>query len=141
MIVMEDVILNQCRCFMLYLVIQTDRWLSNGYQMCSSCLSCYERDFTKRLSGDKQSEIIKSFNSTPRCVDGLLDSDTPYFEGMVNLIYPHKLQLNKAEALLLDSDLSISNGSVSSKHYDKRNDFDFDIVESPFLDGDVPLIG
>ena len=109
--------------------------------MCSSCLSCYERGFTKRLSGDKQSEIIKAFNSNPRCVDGLLDSDTPYFEGMVNLIYPHKLQLNKAEALLLDSDLSISNGSVSSKHYDKRNDFDFDIVESPFLDGDVPLLG
>ena len=25
-----------------------------------------------------------------------------------------------------------------SKIYDKRDDFDFDIVNSPFLDGDVP---
>ena len=27
---------------------------------------------------------------------------------------------------------------VSSKMYDKRDDFDFDIVNFPFLDGDVP---
>ena len=30
------------------------------------------------------------------------------------------------------------NGFVSSKIYDKRDDFDFDIVNFPFLDGDVP---
>ena len=34
--------------------------------------------------------------------------------------------------------LSISNGLFSSKIYDKRDDFDFDIVNFPFLDGDVP---
>ena len=34
--------------------------------------------------------------------------------------------------------LSILNGFVSSKIYDKRNDFDFDIINFPFLDGDVP---
>ena len=33
---------------------------------------------------------------------------------------------------------SISNGSVSTIIYDKRDDFDFDIVNFPFLDGDVP---
>ena len=33
--------------------------------------------------------------------------------------------------------LSFSNGFVSSKNYDKRDDFDFDIVNFPFLD-DVP---
>ena len=33
---------------------------------------------------------------------------------------------------------SVSNGFVSSKIYDKRDDFDFDIVNFPFLDGDVP---
>ena len=40
--------------------------------------------------------------------------------------------------LYLDLHLSISNGFVSSKIYDKRDDFDFDIVNFPFLDGDVP---
>ena len=34
--------------------------------------------------------------------------------------------------------LSVSNGFVSSKLYDKRDDFDFDIVGFPFLDGAVP---
>ena len=34
--------------------------------------------------------------------------------------------------------LSISNDSVSTKIYDKRDDFDFEIVNFPFLDGDVP---
>ena len=35
-------------------------------------------------------------------------------------------------------DLSITNGIVSSKIYDKRDDFYFEIVNFPFLDGDVP---
>ena len=62
---------------------------------------------------------------------------------MVNQIYPSELQLNKAntsdtEAPFLDLHLSISNGFVSSKIYNKRDDFDFDIVNFPFLDGDIP---
>ena len=62
---------------------------------------------------------------------------------MVNRIYPAEFQLNKAnssdtEALFLDLNLSsISNGTISTKIYDKRDDFDFDIVIFPFLDGDV----
>ena len=62
---------------------------------------------------------------------------------MVGQIYPTELQLNKAnsldtEAPFLDLNLSITNGIVSSKIYDKRNDFNFEIVNFPFLDGDVP---
>ena len=38
----------------------------------------------------------------------------------------------------LDLHLSVANGFVSSKIYDTRDDFDFDIVNFPFLDGDVP---
>ena len=34
--------------------------------------------------------------------------------------------------------LSIKNSIVSSKSYDKRDDFNFEIVNFPFLDGDVP---
>ena len=60
-----------------------------------------------------------------------------YFEGMVNQIYPPEFQLNKAnisdtEAPFLDLHLSVANGFVSSKLYDKRDDFDFDIVNFPF---------
>ena len=61
---------------------------------------------------------------------------------MVSQIYPSELQLNKAntsdtETAFLDLHLSISNDIVSIKIYDKRDDFDFDIVNFPYLDGDV----
>ena len=59
------------------------------------------------------------------------------------MIYPKELQLNKANssdtyAAFLDLDLTIDNGLIFSKHYDKRDDFDFSIVNFPHLDGDVP---
>ena len=40
--------------------------------------------------------IIEAFKSTSRYLDDLLNIDNPYFEGMVNRIYPPELQLNKA---------------------------------------------
>ena len=106
-------------------------------------LFCYERVFMASLSFNKEAEIIQAFNSTSRYLDDLLNIDNPYFERMVGRIYPPELQLNKAnasdtEAPFLDLHLSISNGFVSSKIYDKPDDFDFDIVNFPFLDGDIP---
>ena len=106
-------------------------------------LSCYERDFIKSISPENQADIIEAFNFTSRCLDDLLNIDTIYFEHMVDRIYPAELQLNKVnssdtEATFLDLNLSISNGTVSTKIYDTRDDFDFDIVNFPFLDGDVP---
>ena len=81
------------------------------------------------LSNDNQADTIEAFISTAGYLDDLLNIDNPYFEGMVNQIYPPELKLNKAntsdtEAPFLDSHLSISNGFVSSKIYDKRHDID-----------------
>ena len=42
------------------------------------------------------------------------------------------------QAVFLGLHLSISNDIVSTKMYDKSDDFDFEIVKFPFLDGDVP---
>ena len=106
-------------------------------------LFCYEIDFVLSLSDNDQTDIIEAFNSTSRCLNDLLNIDNPYFEQMVGQIYPAELQLNKAnssdtEAPFLDLNLSIANGIVSSKIYEKRGDFNFEIVNFPFLDGDVP---
>ena len=62
---------------------------------------------------------------------------------MVSQIYPSELHRNKAnisdtEAAILDLHLSIFNDIVSSKNYDKHDNFDFEIVHFPFLDGMVP---
>ena len=40
----------------------------------------------------------------------------------------------------MDLHLSISHGFVKTKIYDKRDNFDFEIVNFPFLDGDVPRL-
>ena len=48
------------------------------------------------LSDDNQFDIIEAFNPTFRSLDDLLNIDNPYFEGMVNQIYPPELHLNKA---------------------------------------------
>ena len=107
-----------------------------GIPMGTSCaplvadlfLFCYERDFMISLSNDNQADIIRTFNSTSRYLDDVLNIDNPYFEGMVNQIYPPELQLNKANASDTEATffhLSISNGFVSSKIYDKRDDFNF----------------
>ena len=106
-------------------------------------LFCYERDFMLSLSDDKQADVIDAFNTTSRYLDGVLNINNVYFDNMVGQIYPSELQLNKAnasdtEAPFLDLHLSISNEIVSTKIYDKRDDFDFEIVNFPFLDGDVP---
>ena len=69
-------------------------------------LFCYERDFMKNLSSDKQADLIKAFNLTSRYLDDLLNIDNPYFEGMVNQIYPPELQLNKANTS--DTEVSLT---------------------------------
>ena len=92
-------------------------------------LFCYEGDFMS-LSDNNETDIIEAFNSTSRYLHDLLNIDYPYFEQMVGQIYPTERQLNKAnssgtEALFLDLNLSITNGIVSSKVYDKWDDFNF----------------
>ena len=64
---------------------------------------------------------------------------------MVDQIYPTELQLNKAnssytEAPFLDLNLSITNGIVSSKIYDKWDDFNFEIVNFSFLLALLPMV-
>ena len=120
-----------------------------GFPMGTNCaplvadlfLFCYERDFMKSVSPKNQADIIEAFNSTSRYLVDLLNIDNIYFGQMVNRIYLAELQLNKVnssdtEVQFLDLNLSIPYGTVSTKIYNKRDDIE--IVNFPFLDGDVP---
>ena len=94
------------------------------------------------LSNNNQVDVIEAFNSTSRYLDGFLNNINSYFEQIVGQIYSTALQLNKANFFDTESpsvDLSIlTNGMVASKIYDKWDDYNFEIVNSPFLGGDVP---
>ena len=95
------------------------------------------------LSDDKQADVIDAFNTASRYLDDILNINNVYFDNIVSKIYPSELQHNKAntsgtETAFLDLHLSISNDLGSTKIYDKRDGFDFEIFNFPLLDGDVP---
>ena len=70
-------------------------------------------------------------------LDATLDINKIYFDNMVRQIYPVKLHRNipntsDAEASFLVLHLCMSNDIVSPNIYDKRDNFDFEIVNLPF---------
>ena len=81
-------------------------------------LYCYERDFMDSLNHDNQADVIEAFNSTSRHLDDLLNIDNPYFEGMVNQIYPSELQLNKANISDTEAPLKIYISLLHRRHYE-----------------------
>ena len=100
-------------------------------------LFCYERDLMMSLSDDTQADVIDAFNTTSIYLDDILNIYNVYFDNMVSQIYPSELQLDKAttsdtEAAFLDLHSSISNDIVSTKIYDKRDNFNFEVVNFPF---------
>ena len=88
-------------------------------------------------SDDKQADIIDAFYTTSRYLDDIFNIINFYFDNMLSHKYPSELILNKVntadtEAAFLDLHLSISNDINSTNIYDKRDDFDFEIVNFPF---------
>ena len=82
-------------------------------------------------------------------LDGMLDIESTYFDGMVNQIYLSERQLNTTEKQMHPIPmphfwiyfwLLISHGFVSSKIYNKRDDFDLDIINFQCIDGDIPRV-
>ena len=106
------------------------RWDLIVLLLLQNCCFIVMKEISKSLSHWKIRLInIEAYNSTSRYLDDLLNIDNFYFDQMVDRIYHTELQLNKANssdtgAPFLDLNLSISNGIVSTKIYDKRNNFD-----------------
>ena len=85
------------------------------------------------LSEDNPSNVIDSFNSSSRYLDDLLHIDNNIFDSMVKRINPSERQLNKGnvsdtEASFLDLRLSILDGFVKTKLYDKRDYFALKLI-------------
>ena len=92
-------------------------------------LSKYECDFVNNLI---KTDIVraKRFHGTFRFIDDLCAlNDGNEFLHSYKEIYPKelvlKLEHNGSHATFLDLDLSIDNGKITSKLYDKRDDFSF----------------
>jgi len=80
----------------------------------------------------------------PFLVDDLCSLDKTLFQTSITAIYPKEgilLKSNSSDdkATFLDLDIQNHNLHCTIKIYDKRDDFDFDIVNFPSLDGDIPM--
>jgi len=102
-------------------------------------------DFTEmywKTSNDLN--FIEKFNNTYRYLHDLCSLNNTLFQTNITAIYPKELILlqsnsNDNKATFLDLAIQIHNLLCTIKIYDKRDDFDFDIVNFPSLDGDIPI--
>ena len=87
----------------------------------------------------------RKMNNTFRFIDDLLSlNDDSIFELNYNSIYPTEMELKKENssndtATFLDINITIENGKFSTKLFDKRDNFGFDIVRMPFASSNMPI--
>ena len=107
-------------------------------------LHSYEAEFIERLLKINNKKLAVSFNLSFRYIDDVLSLNNSKFGDYVNVIYPKELELKDTtdkptQASYLDLHLEIDNrGRLSTKLFDKRDDFSFAIINFPLLGGDIP---
>ena len=107
-------------------------------------LYSYESQYIQSLLRLYKKPTAKSFNFTYRYIDDVLSLNNPNFGDYLQVIYPTELEvkdttesINSASYLDLRLEFDIQ-GKLNLKLYDKRDDFNFPIVNFPFLSSNIP---
>ena len=87
--------------------------------------------------------MARKFNNTMRYIDDLLVTNNTGFGDAIRDIYPSELQLKKTTESTtalsyLDILITIEHGKYSTTLYDKRDSFQFDIVNFPDMGSNIP---
>ena len=107
-------------------------------------LYSYESEFLDNMIRGGHRKLARSFNLCYRYIDDLIVLNNKKFGDYVKEIYLSQLTVQKANtsnglANYLDLTFIIeSNNRLYTKLYDKRDDFDFHIVNFPFLSSNIP---
>ena len=107
-------------------------------------LYSYENEFLDNMIRSGHRRLARSFNLCYRYIDDLLVFNNKKFLDYLKEIYPSQLTVEKANksdhlADYLDLTFIIdSGGKLSTRLYDKRDDFDFHIVNFPYLSSNIP---
>ena len=107
-------------------------------------LYSYEADFIQGLLKKSEKKLARSFNFTFLYLDDVLSLNNSRFVDFVDYIYPIELEIKDTtdtdrSASYLDLHLEIdSEGRLRTKLYDKRDDFNFPIVNFPFICSNIP---
>ena len=102
----------------------------------------YEYKYMKNLVKDNLQAAMK-FNGTMRYIDDLLTLNNRGFASKIPDIYPPELDLKKttespSTVSYLDILITINNGQYVTAVYDKRDSFNFSIVNFPYLSSNIP---
>ena len=97
----------------------------------------YEYKYMKNLVKDNLQAAMK-FNGTMRYIDDLLTLNNSGFASKIPDIYPPELDLKKTTespttVSYLDILITINNGQYVTAVYDKRDSFNFSIVNFQYL--------
>ena len=108
-------------------------------------LHTYECKYIDELVKRNQSHIATSLANMCRYQDDcIIFNDDGIFETHWKEVYPKEMELDKTNTgntcTFLDLAISISEGKFFYKSYDKRNDFNFDIINYPDLKSNVPRV-
>ena len=94
-------------------------------------------EFLQKLVKDKKIHEARAFNFTYRYIDDVLSINNSRFAEFLPLIYPPELEVKEttdtaSSASFLDLYLEFDDsGQLSTKIYDKRDDFNFKIINIP----------
>jgi hypothetical protein len=110
-------------------------------------LYSYEAEFIQKLLHviEKNKPFAVAFNSTFRYIDDVLSIINSQFHSYVDSIYPSELEIkdtteSSTTALYLDVLFNIDAvGKLTTPLYDKRDDFNFAIVNFPYTCSNIPL--
>ena len=107
-------------------------------------LYSYEAELIQKLLHEKKKSLAVAFNSTFRYIDDVLSINNNQFQSLVDSIYPNELEIKDTtesftSASYLDVLLKLdTNGKITTQLYDKRDDFNFSIVNFPYLCSNIP---
>ena len=103
-------------------------------------LYLYEIKFLDSPVRSGHGRLTKLFNLCYRYIDDLIVFNNKKFIGYVKDIYPSELNVEKDDqANYLDLTFIMGNNNrLYTKQYDKHDDFNFHIVNFPFLSSNIP---
>ena len=102
----------------------------------------YEYKFMKEKL-KQNSQVAKIFSNTFRYIDDLLTLNNPTFEQEISNIYPQQLELKRTTEMdsrlsYLDLEVNISDRRFTTAVFDKRDGFNFHIVNFHHMDSNMP---
>ena len=107
-------------------------------------LYLYKAGFTQRLLKKNKKKLVRSFNFIFRYIDDVRSLNNSRFCDFVDRIYHIELEIKDTtdtdrSASCFDLYLNIDNeGRLRTNLYDKRGDFNFPIVNFPFMCSNIP---